>query len=520
MPINYFLVIDAGTGSGRVIIFDEKGNQIAIAQKEWKHLNLSNIPGAIDFNTKKNWDTIVDLIQESISKSNIDPKNIKAISSSSMREGIVFYDKDGEEIWACSNVDSRAETEVDILKENHKEIDIYNKTGQGFSLSDAPRLLWIKRNMPNIYEDISSLGMISDWITYKLSGIKTVEPSNASTSGFFNTFQRKWDSELIEEFDFPKEIYPKVIEPGTVIGKIKPNLSKKLGLSKKTLIVAGGGDAQLGTIGVGSVKDGDTVILGGTFWQQEVNIKNPKPHPKGKIRINAHIIDDLWNYEGISFQIGLVMRWFRDAFCHREKNMAKELGISTYSILGEMAKNIPPGSNGIMPYNSDIMNYMHWKHASPSLMNFDINRPKKTGKAATFRALMENAAFNSLGNLETITDMTGNYPEEIIFAGGASNSPVWSKIIADVLNVKIKVPKEKEATALGAFFCAAIGYGVFDNFKEAANKVSKIDAVYLPDKENNKIYKNKYNLWKKSYKDILSLSDKNILNYMWKAPGE
>ncbi len=518
--MRYFLVIDAGTGSGRAVLFDELGHEISFAQKEWRHLNLTGVPGAIDFDVSGNWKIIKELIREAVGKSGVKPEDIKGITSTSMREGLVLYDKSGNELWACSNVDARAQEEVVLLKEKGLEKEIYDLTGQTFSISDVPRLLWVKRHLPNIYEKIYTLGMISDWVIYKLSGEFFVEPSNVSTSGFFNTMERKWDKELIKKLDLPEDIYPKVVEPGTRIGKIKRELAEEVGLSPDTEVVMGGGDAQLGTIGVGATSEYDTVILGGTFWQQEVNVAHPIPHPEGKIRINAHAVPGLWQYEGISFLIGLTMRWFRDAFCREEVRIAKELGISAYSLLSEQAKGVPAGAYEIMPVFSDIMNYMHWKHAAPSLLNFDINEPEKFGKPQVFRALMENAGFNSYGNLKEISNTIGFYPDEVIFAGGASYSPVWSMIMASVLNVRIKVPRVKEATALGGMICAALGTGVYDDFQSATKEVVRFEAVYEPDDEEHEVYMELFKKWKKVYNAILELSDSGYLRHMWKAPGE
>ena len=518
--MNHFLVIDAGTGSGRAVLFDERGHEISFAQREWRHLNLTGVPGAIDFDVKGNWEIIKELIKEAVHKSHVDPASIIGITSTSMREGLVLYDKNGEELWACSNVDARAQEEVVLLKEKGLEKEIYDITGQTFSISDVPRLLWIKRHLPDVYDRIHTLGMISDWVIYKLSGEFFVEPSNVSTSGFFHTMNRVWDAGLIDKLDLPKDIYPKVVEPGTKIGKIRKELAQELGLSPDTYIIMGGGDAQLGTIGVGAVSEYDTVILGGTFWQQEVNVTKPVPHPEGKIRINAHAVPELWQYEGISFLIGLVMRWFRDAFCQEEVKIAKELGISAYSILSEEAKGVPAGAYEIMPIFSDVMNYMHWKHAAPSLLNFDINEPEKFGKPQIFRALMENAGFNSLGNLKEIANAIGFYPEEIIFAGGASYSPVWSGIMASVLNVRVRVPKVKEATALGGMMCASVGTGVYKDFVEAKDNVVRFEAIYEPDPEEHDIYLEIFKKWREVYKSILELSDRGYLRHMWKAPGE
>jgi autoinducer 2 (AI-2) kinase len=518
--MDYFLVIDAGTGSGRVIVFDELGHQVALSQREWRHLNLTGVPGAIDFDVAGNWMIIKDLIRDALSGSRINPKHIKAVTSTSMREGMVLYDEKGKEIWACSNVDARAEKEVMFLIKQGFEKETYERTGQTFSISDVPRLLWVKRNLPQIYEKIHTLGMISDWVIYKLSGQFRVEPSNVSTSGFFDTMGRSWSEGISKKFDFPEIVYPRVIEPGTVIGSISKEVAEEVGLAPDTQIVMGGGDAQLGCIGVGAVREFDTVVLGGTFWQQEVNVKKPIPHPHGKIRINCHAVPGLWQYEGISFLIGLVMRWFRDAFCQPEIRIAEDLNISAYAILSEQAKNVPAGAYEIIPIFSDVMNYMHWKHAAPSLLNFDINEPEKYGKPAIFRALMENAGFNCLGNLKEIAAAVKFYPEKITFAGGASYSSEWCKIMAGVLGTSVRVPRVKEATALGAFICAAVGVRKYDSFDEAVKHVVKFEATYDPDPEENTMYQELYQKWRSVYANILKLSDDGLMRYMWKAPGE
>lgn len=518
--MEHFIVIDCGTGSGRAIIFDETGKEISISQREWTHKNYSGVPGAIDFDTETNWFLLKEIIKEAIETSGIDTATISAISSSSMREGMVLYDNKGKEIWACSNVDARAEEEVKFLIETGLEMEMYRSTGQTFSLSDAPRLLWVKRKQPEIYKKAAKVGMISDWVLYKLSGIYSIEPSNGSTSGIFDTFNRNWSPEIINKLELKEDIYPEVYEPGTVIGNISPVLAEEFGLSKGTKVIVGGGDVQLGTIGVGSIKEGEATIFGGTFWQQEVNVKSPVPHAQAKVRINAHAIPELFQYEGIAFQVGLVMRWFRDAFCQYETKLAKELGVSTYSLLTEMSKKVPAGSYGIIPVFSDIMNYMHWKHAAPSFINFNINEPEKYGKPAMFKALMENAAFLSLGNLQIIQEATGFFPKEITFAGGASYSSEWTRILANVLGIPVKVPRVKEATSLGVLIACLVGIKKYSSFSEAVKNVCSIESTYYPDREEHKIYQKYFDKWKRVYSKVLSITDSENLNHMWKAPGE
>jgi len=88
----YLMAIDAGTGSVRAIIFDTSGNEISVGQKEWTHLEEKNVPNSMSFDFKTNWDLTKQCIDEAIKKAKIDPEDIVALSSSSMREGIVLYD--------------------------------------------------------------------------------------------------------------------------------------------------------------------------------------------------------------------------------------------------------------------------------------------------------------------------------------------------------------------------------------------------------------------------------------------
>jgi autoinducer 2 (AI-2) kinase len=517
--MNNYLIIDLGTGSGRAIIFDDEGNQIALSQQEWIHKNFHNVPGAIDFDTKENWEIVKKLIKDVLKKSNIDKESLKAISSSSMREGIVLYDKEGSEIWSCSNVDARAQKEVEELRQITSDKEMYNKTGQTYSLADGPRILWLKNNLPEIYNKAVSMTMISDWVLYKLSGNFCVEPSNASTSGLFDTFNRKWSHEIFEKMNL-NDLMTDVYEPGDVLGTVKKELTEELNLSEKTKVIVGGGDVQLGTLGVGSIKEGDAVILGGTFWQQVVNVKTPVPEKDAKVRINAHVLKDLFQYEGIAFQIGLVARWVRDSLFIREKEFAEKMGVSTYSLMTEMSKSVPAGSHGIVPIFSDVMNYLHWKHASPSFMNIDINDPKKYSRAAIFKSVMENAAFVSKGNLELIKEASGVFPKEVIFAGGASYSDEWSRILANVLGIPVKVPKIKEASSLGALSLCIKTINDEKNIEDVIDGITGIESIHYPNKNLYSFYEENYIKWKKIYKNILTLSDEGLLNYMWKAPGE
>jgi len=518
--MDYLLAFDAGTGSIRVVLFNEKGEQIYVAQQEWTHLPDSHYPGSMNFDYIKNWKVIIQCIKEILKQVAINPKSIKAVSATSMREGFVLYDENGCEIWACANVDARAGKEVEALKlqNNALESITYKLSGQTFALGAVPRLTWLKNHKPEIYEKVFAITMINDWILYKLSGVLQADPSNGCTTGLFDLTSRNWSDEITELFDIKEGIFTTVNEAGTVIGHIDIEVANLTGLSETTLVVAGGGDAQLASVGVGAIEKGQAIVSGGSFWQQELNIDKPIVDPNSRVRVNCHAIESLWQVETIAFFPGMVTRWFRDSFCKNEVEEAARLGKDFYELMEDKAKDVPVGSYGVIPIFSDVMNFISWRHAAPSFINLSLE-PEKSGLHVLFRALQENAAMVTLGNLKVIEKVTGHYPKEIIFAGGASNGKLWSQILADMLGVPVKVPEVKEAAALGTALYAGVGAGIFENISDIVQKVVKFENVYQPNMGHHKTYQKLYETWRSVYAEQLKLADRKITEHMWIAPG-
>ena len=232
------MAIDAGTGSVRAVIFDTLGNQISVAQKEWIHLEETGVPHSMGFDTKSNWDLTVWCIQKALSDANLQGSDIVAVSATSMREGIVLYDKEGEALWGVANVDARADKEVRFLKEQYEGIEeaFYETSGQTFALGALPRILWLKNNRPEIYEKVASVSMIGDWILAKLSGVIATDPSNGGTTGIYSLNKRDWEPNMLEKVGLKADIFPPSLEPGTVMGTVTREASEETGLSTFTKV--------------------------------------------------------------------------------------------------------------------------------------------------------------------------------------------------------------------------------------------------------------------------------------------
>lgn len=519
--MSYLLALDAGTGSIRAVIFDLTGRQVAVGQAEWKHLSVENVPGSMEFDLDTNWRLACQCIHQALAKAGLSGADIKSVACCSMREGIVLYDQYGEAIWACANVDARASREVAELKEihsDHFEAEVYDVSGQTLALSAMPRLLWLAHHRPDIYRNAATITMISDWLAARLSGWLAVDPSNAGTTGMLDLFTRDWRPSLLDMAGLRADILSPVKETGSVLGDVTKEAAQESGLREGTPVVMGGGDVQLGCLGLGVVRPGQTAILGGTFWQQVVNLPQVRVDPEMNIRVNPHVIPGMAQAESISFFTGLTMRWFRDAFCAEEKLIAGRMGIDTYTLLEEMASRVPPGSYGVMPIFSDAMHFKQWYHAAPSFINLSID-PEKCNKATLFRALEENAAIVSACNLAQISRFSGVKFDSLVFAGGGSKGALWSQILSDVTGLPVRVPEVKEATALGCAIAAGVGAGLYDDMAATGERLVKWSREFTPNPQHRELYDEMMQKWQAVYADQLGLVDSGLTTPMWQAPG-
>ena len=517
----HLLVLDAGTGSGRAVVFDRAGNQVGVAQEEWRHLPEPGVPGSMAFDIAGGWALLRRCIQGALASCGLTGRDIAAISATSMREAIVLYDGAGREIWACANVDSRAGAEVAELRARSAgfERDFYDISGEAFALGALPRLNWVRRHAPEVFERVRAISMVNDWIGKRLTGEITVEPTNGSTNGLLDLTTRQWSEVLIAKAGLDRAIFPRIVEPGTVIGEVTAAAAADTGLRAGTPVVAGGGDVQLGAIGLGGVELGAAAVLGGTFWQQVVNIPQGKVDETMRLRVNAAALPGMNQAEALTFFVGLTARWFRDAFCQEEVRRAAETGRDAYALMEELAMQVPAGSHGIIPVFSDAMDFGNWYHAAPSLLNLSID-PAVANKGSIFRAIQENAAIVAAVNLarvEAFAGVGGTGP--LVLAGGAAKGVLWPQILADVTGREIHIPVVREATALGGAAAAATGVGQFATIAEAGRAFVRWDRTIRPDATNRAVYDEARGRWQAAYAAQKALVDAGLTTSMWRAPG-
>ncbi|MFV0252253.1 MAG: FGGY family carbohydrate kinase [Beutenbergiaceae bacterium] len=499
-----FLAIDAGTGSARALAFDINGRLVTQASREWTHAPVPGHPGGTSFDTAAGWQKIAAAISEVVGK--LDGRRIAAVAASSMREGFVLYDGTGAELWACPNTDGRARAEADELLTEGAAAQIYQAAGDWVSITSPARLRWIARHQPEVLSRARHLGMLSDWVNTRLTGVYLTDPTCGSSSAMFDLQDRRWSEHLAAVVGVDRDILPSVAECGEQVGTVTAQAAAATGLPAGTPVILGGADTQLALHGIAAKRQVPTIVAG-TFWQTTAVTDQPLIDPKRRVRTLCHVDPDTWMVEGIGFLSGLAMRWFRDAMCPDAGAVAEADGTSAFTVMEQWAAQAPIGSNGVVATMANVMQADAWHHAAPAFVGFDINDAQASSRGAFIRAIEEAAAFVAGAHLEILSELTDGRvlkAGSVTFTGGSSAGTLWPRIIAGVTGLDVHVTPAPEATSYGAARLAAAGVGADIPAMARPDRIEQVRQTEQAD------YRSIAERWHRVYRDVMSISGPDL----------
>jgi autoinducer 2 (AI-2) kinase len=435
-------------------------------------------------------------------KGGISKEEIKGVSSTSQRYGALFLDKNGRELYAGPNIDTRGVFTQGIIEEALGDL-VYEITGHAPYLVFIPaRLLWFRENKPEIYERISHVLAINDWVLFKLSGAYATEPSTASESLLFDISKVMWSKKILNALEFHEGILPELSRAGEQIGEVTPESSMESGLEKGTQVIVGGPDVECGLLGSKVFEDGEVGgTLGSTAPIQMITSK-PLIDPKKRIWSGCHVLPERWTIESNAQMAGLAYRWLRDKIVNYGE------GNISYKEMDEMARNKPIGSGDTYAsLGPEIMNIQKMQIVRPGLFLFPppanpVVTPIDMGNL--IRATLENICYAIRGNCDQLAGISGKSIKELKVSGGLATSKLFTQILADILDVPVVVPEIKEGTSFGCTICASVGTGFYNNLIEASKEMVTTEKI-SPIKPNVKVYRSHYRRWLSLYEQIPDL---------------
>ncbi|MEW6244107.1 MAG: FGGY-family carbohydrate kinase [Bacillota bacterium] len=481
----FVVVLDAGTGAGRCIVYDREGRAVASAYREWQNITPDpHDPERREFSPEEWWTTLASLVRSAVP----DPRDVSCITCTSQREGVLFLDGSGRVLYAGPNIDFRALGQGERLARAHGR-EIYDITGHWpHGIFAAARILWFKENAPEVVSSLRHLLLINDWITYRLSGQMLHEPSNACETLLYDIHGNKWSEYLFDLVDIPRTVVSDIVWPGTVVGRLTREAARETGLLEGTLVCAGGGDTQCAVLGTGGCDPFYTVAVCGSSTPVQTVLGEPLLDPGARMWTCSHAVKDRWVLDSSCRPTGVVYRWLRDTLFPGDPE--------GYEKMNDEAAACPPGSNGALsfmgPSVSNTINQVFypgtWAGITPGF------EPHLANRGIFPRSVLENIAFAIRGNCEQIHEVSPSDDAAVHVTGGMVRGRVFQEILSGVLGREVYV-HEAECTGRGAAILAAVGTGLYSSLSDAVRAMVEKPHVVTPDPEVSRVYERVYRRW-------------------------
>ena len=477
----YYIGVDLGTSAVKLLLMDGKGAIKNIVSKEYP-LSFPK-PGWSEQNPE-DWDTqVMAGIKELIA--DIDGNEVAGISFGGQMHGLVILDKDDNVIRpAILWNDGRTTKECDYLNNTIGKDKLSEYTANiAFAGFTAPKILWVKENEPENFAKIAKIMLPKDYIAYRLSGVHCTDVSDASGMLLFDVKNRTWSKEMCEICSVKEEQLAKIFESYETVGNILPDVAKKLGISENCKIVAGAGDNAAAAVGTGTVGDGACNISLGTSGTIFISSKNFGVDSNNALHSFAHA-DGTYHLMGCMLSAASCNKWWMDEIIGTKDYAAEQKGIEK---LGENHVFFLPYLMGERSPINDPM-----ARATFTGITMDTTRADMT------QAVLEGVAFALRDSFEVARSLGVDIKRSKICGGGAK-SPLWKKIVANVLNIKIDVIESEEGPALGGAMLAAVANGEYASVQAAADAIVKIVDTVEPDAELVAKYEARYQEFKRIY---------------------
>ena len=313
---------------------------------------------------------------------------------------------------------------------------------------------------------------------------------------------RNWSNELLEALEIDNNILADVYESVVVSGHVTEEVAKATGLEAGTAVVGGAGDQAAGAVGSGIVSEGIISTVIGSSGVVFASTDTPRFDKEGRVHTLCHAVPNKWHVMGVTQGAGLSLKWFKENFCKKEIEEAKEKNIGIYDYLSEEAATSKPGANGViyMPY---LMGE-RTPHIDPNVKGGFVGISLINNHADFVRSVLEGVSFSLKNCLDIIEDMKVDITD-VRVSGGGAESEVWRQILADIFNYPLRTIKASEGPALGVAILAGVGVGIYESVEEACEKIIKGKDLVNPNCDNIALYDKIYEVYNSLYprlKDI------------------
>ena len=485
-----FLGIDAGTTSMKAALFDLEGHLLAIDRQEYQLVTPS--PAIVELDAEVYWQACCRAVRNVMQQSGTPAEDVKALAISSQGETLIAVDKDGVPLRkAIVWLDNRAVEEAGLIARQFGVEQAFHVTGQPDITPTWPacKILWIKRNEPEIFARAAKFLLVEDYLLYRLTGQFVTEYSVQTSSLLVDIQNKVWWQPIFDFIGMSPDRMGRLMEPGDVVGPLSPAGAAAIGLSTRTIAVTGAMDQMIGAVGAGNIAPGVVTETTGGALAIAVTLDNPLFDPQRHIPCYYHARRDRYCLLPWVQTAGMAFKWFRDQFYHLEAQVAHECGLDPYDLMTRAAGEAPAGSDGlvVLPH----LEGASCPEFNPAARAVFFGATLRHTKAHFARGIMESVAYMLKKNLDLVEGLGINVAE-IRSMGGGARSDLWLKIKADVLQKPVTAVEVEEAACLGAALTAAVATGSFVSLEEGVSHMVRLRETIQPDRDHYAAYQKGY----------------------------
>lgn len=487
-----YIGIDLGTSAVKLLLMDGDGKICNIVSKEYPIYFPK--PGWSQQDPADWYEQTIAGIKELLD--GFDKSSVAGISFGGQMHGLVILDENDEVIRpAILWNDGRTYEECDYLNNVIGKDKLSEYTANiSFTGFTAPKLLWVKNKEPENFARISKIMLPKDYIAYRLTGVHCTDVSDASGMLLFDVKNRCWSKEMCEICGIKESQLARVYESYETVGVVLPVIAEELGIGSDVKVAAGAGDNAAAAVGTGTVGDGMCNISLGTSGTIFISSDKFGVDKYNALHSFAHA-DGHYHLMGCMLSAASCNKWWMDDI----------IGNTDYAAQQQEITGLGDNHVYFLPY---LMGERS-PHNNPNARGTFIGMTMDTTRADMTQAVLEGVGFALRDSFEVAKSL-GIRIERTKICGGGAKSPLWKKIIANILNLKVDVIESEEGPAMGGAMLAAVACGEYAGVEEAAQKLVKVVDTVEPEPELVAKYEARYQQFKEIYPACRELFDKLV----------
>ena len=483
----YYIGIDLGTSAVKLLLMDEKGTVHKVVSKEYPICFPH--PGWSEQSPEDWYAQSIEGIRELTA--DCEKEMVAGIGCGGQMHGLVALDDQDRVIRpAILWNDGRTAKQTEDLNQRIGKETLSKYTANiAFAGFTAPKLLWMREEEPENFARIEKIMLPKDYLSYCLSGVHCTDYSDASGTLLLDVEHKCWSGEMLRICGITQEQLPGLYESWEPVGTLKPEAAEELGLFEDVMIIAGAGDNAAAAVGTGTAGDGGCNISLGTSGTLFISRRKFGVDKNNALHSFAHA-DGNYHLMGCMLSAASCNKWWMEEI------------LRTKDYTREQADTAGLGENRVffLPY---LMGERS-PHNDPDARAAFIGMSMDTTREDMTLAVLEGVAFGLRDSLEAAKSI-GAAPAVTRLCGGGARSPLWRKIIANVMNMKVELIESEEGPGYGAAILAAVGCGVFPSVETAAKKLVKVISTVEPEAELAEKYERKYREFQKYYPALKAL---------------